>query len=1164
MARVAYVLYTPSSVSGCCRCDDASELLFCENETNNARLFGTPNVTEYVKDGINDYVVHGVTGAVNPAGKGTKAAALQKLVVAPGESERMRLRLTSASAPAGVSTVDPLGAGFDSVLNARRSEADDFYATVIDPSLDADATNVMRQALAGMLWSKQYYEYDVHTWLREHGVNPWSQSGQEAGLRNTSWFHLDAGDVISMPDKWEYPWFAAWDLALQTLPLAIVDVDFAKGQMELLLKDRYLHPNGQIPAYEWNFSDVNPPFHAWSALLLYEREREIRGEGDAVFLERVFGRLLTNFTWWVNRKDPDGRNLFQGGFLGLDNIGVFDRSAPLPGGGSLEQADGTAWMALYCQAMLQMALELSSHDPAYADMATKFGMHLVWIGAAMNPPDGEALWSEEDGFYYDVIRLPDGSTKQLQVRSLVGLLPMCAATVIDEKSLERVPDLLVKWDAFISKYQEAIPALAQRAGPGVGGKRLASLVGVDRLRRILAIMLDESEFLGPFGIRSISRYHADHPYVFDIAGQQFRVDYEPAESSTGMFGGNSNWRGPVWFPDEHGDSARAATAARVLRRHPEGGVPDRLGQRVEPARGRRRDRSPTCLDLHARRGRPASRVRRDRAVPVRPALARPAGVPRVLPRRQRGWPRCQPPDRLDGPRGDTARADGGSRRDTEAPGQDGPIAVRLPARPTIYEINTAVWLGDLTRELNQAVDLSTVPAQEWDRLAALRVDAVWLMGVWQRSPAGLAIARGNSQLMASFSQTLPDLEPDDVIGSPYCVRDYTVDPRFGGPAALATARGELAARGIGLILDYVPNHVAPDHPWTAEHADYFIQGTTADLEANPASFLETPAGVLANGKDPYFAPWPDVVQLNAFSPGLRTAATETLTSIGSQCDGVRCDMAMLMTNEVFARTWGERAGDPPAGDYWPTIIAAVRATHPTLVFIAEAYWDMEWTLQQQGFDFCYDKRLYDRLVSGPADSVRGHLQAATDYQEGLLRFIENHDEPRAADTFAPEQQRAVAVVMSTLEGARMYHAGQLEGLHTHIPVFLARGPQQSPDLELRAFYEKLLGAVAESHLRDGEWQLCECSGWPDNQTAAHVLAWCWRANDDRYLVVVNLAAEDGQAQVHLPWGDLAGRRWNLRPLLDGDAFEREGDEMRDQGLYVGMRPWEYYFFALTA
>ncbi len=530
-------------------CDDSSELLFCDNETNNTRLFGTANVTEYAKDGVNDYVVHGLTNAVNPASTGTKVSALHKLVVQPGASELVRLRLTSASARTrGEPAANALGADFDSVLEARRSEADDFYATVIDPSLDADAANVMRQALAGMLWGKQYYEYDVHTWLREHGINPWSESGQQAGLRNTSWFHLDAGDVISMPDKWEYPWFAAWDLALQTVPLALVDVDFAKAQMELLLADRYLHPNGQIPAYEWNFSDVNPPLHAWSALMLYERERGIRGKGDAAFLERVFARLLTNFTWWVNRKDPDDRNLFQGGFLGLDNIGVFDRSAPLPGGGSLEQADGTAWMALYCQAMLQMSLELSSHDLAYADMATKFGMHLVWIGAAMNPPDGEGLWSEEDGFYYDAIRLPDGSTQQLRVRSLVGLLPMCAATVIDSEALERVPDLLVKWDEFVSKYQDAIPSLAQRAGPGVGGKRMASLVGVDRLRRILAIMLDESEFLGPFGIRSISRYHADHPYIFDIAGQEYRVDYEPAESHTGMFGGNSNWRGPVWFP----------------------------------------------------------------------------------------------------------------------------------------------------------------------------------------------------------------------------------------------------------------------------------------------------------------------------------------------------------------------------------------------------------------------------------------------------------------------------------------------------------------------------------------------------------------------------------------------------------------------------------------
>ena len=530
-------------------CDESSELLFCENETNNERLFGAPNVAHYVKDGINDYVVAGATNAVNPARTGTKVAALHRLELDAGASGRVRVRLTStAGRSTGRSSAKPLGAGFDRVLATRREEADEFYATVIDPSLGEDAANVMRQALAGMLWSKQYFEYDVHTWLREHGVNPWSVHAQNTSVRNASWFHLDAGDVISMPDKWEYPWFAAWDLALQTVPLSLVDVDFAKGQMELFLTDRYLHPNGQIPAYEWNFSDVNPPLHAWAALYLYEREREIRGEGDVEFLQRVFQRLLTNFTWWVNRKDPDGRNLFQGGFLGLDNIGVFDRSAPLPGGGSLEQADGTAWMAFFSASMLQIALELTRRDLAYESMAAKFAMHFVWIAAAMNPPDGDSLWDEEDGLFYDVMRLPDGSTQQLRVRSLVGLLPMCAATVIDPDLLDRNPELLAQWEAFIDKYADSIPALKQRPGPSVGGKRLASLVGEKRLRRILAIMLDESEFLGPHGIRAISAYHAEHPYIFDIAGQEFRVDYEPAESHTGMFGGNSNWRGPVWFP----------------------------------------------------------------------------------------------------------------------------------------------------------------------------------------------------------------------------------------------------------------------------------------------------------------------------------------------------------------------------------------------------------------------------------------------------------------------------------------------------------------------------------------------------------------------------------------------------------------------------------------
>jgi hypothetical protein len=530
-------------------CEDSAELLFCENETNNERLFSAPNVAAYVKDGINDYVVDGATAAVNPAHTGTKAAALHTLELEAGGSGRVRVRLTSASAQAKARTsARPLAAGFDRVLGSRRSEADEFYATVIESSLGQDAANVMRQALAGMLWSKQYFEYDVHTWLREHGVNPWSVYAQSTSVRNASWFHLNVGDVISMPDKWEYPWFAAWDLALQTVPLSLVDVDFAKAQMELFLTDRYLHPNGQIPAYEWNFSDVNPPLHAWAALYLYERERAIRGEGDVEFLERVFQRLLTNFTWWVNRKDPDGRNLFQGGFLGLDNIGVFDRSAPLPGGGSLEQADGTAWMAFFSASMLQIALELTRRDLAYESMATKFAMHFVWIAAAMNPPDGDALWDEEDGFFYDVMRLPDGSTRQLRVRSLVGLLPMCAATVIEPELLERNPELLQQWEAFVEKYADSIPALAQRPGASVAGKRLASLVGEKRLRRLLAVMLDESEFLGPHGIRAISAYHAEHPYIFDIAGQEFRVDYEPAESHTGMFGGNSNWRGPVWFP----------------------------------------------------------------------------------------------------------------------------------------------------------------------------------------------------------------------------------------------------------------------------------------------------------------------------------------------------------------------------------------------------------------------------------------------------------------------------------------------------------------------------------------------------------------------------------------------------------------------------------------
>ena len=526
--------------------DVSAPLLFCENETNKQRLFGGANASAYPKDGVNDYIVNGVQNAINGARTGTKVAAHHVFEVPAGESIQVRVRLTATSTEGGA---DQLGAPFERVMEARRAEADDFYAAVIPPALSPDQAIVMRQALAGMLWTKQYYEYDVHRWLREHGVDPWDPGAAASSLRNVPWFHMMAGDIISMPDKWEYPWFAAWDLAFHCAPLALVDVDFAKQQVELLLRTRYMHPNGQTAAYEWNFSDVNPPVTAWAALFVYEREAEIRGQGDIDFLKMVFDRLLANFTWWINRKDPDGRNLFQGGFLGLDNIGVFDRSAPLPGGGTLEQADGTAWMALYSQWMLQIAIELSKHDRAYVDMALKFIAHSLWIAVAMNPPHGDTeLWDEQDGFYYDVMRMPDGERIQLRVRSLVGLLPICAATVFDGTLVERYPWLLDGLKSLTSRFPDILAHVAEAAEPNLEGRRLLALVDEDRLRRILSVMLDEQEFLGPHGIRAVSRLHLEHPYRFDWGGQTHDVHYLPAESDSGMFGGNSNWRGPVWFP----------------------------------------------------------------------------------------------------------------------------------------------------------------------------------------------------------------------------------------------------------------------------------------------------------------------------------------------------------------------------------------------------------------------------------------------------------------------------------------------------------------------------------------------------------------------------------------------------------------------------------------
>jgi hypothetical protein len=487
--------------------------------------------------------------------------------------------------------------------------------------------------------------------------------------------------------------------------------------------------------------------------------------------------------------------------------------------------------------------------------------------------------------------------------------------------------------------------------------------------------------------------------------------------------------------------------------------------------------------------------------------------------------------------------------------------MRLPPRPTIYEINTAVWLARLGRAQGQPMTLAEVPSEEWDALAALPVDAVWLMGVWERSPAGLAIAATNPDVQAGNRAALPDLERSDVIGSPYCVRNYVVDARFGGPDGLAVARGALAARGLGLILDYVPNHVAPDHPWLTGRPDVFITGSEDDLGAKPHAFLRTPGGIVANGRDPYFPPWPDVVQLNAFSDRLRVAVADTLLSIATQCDGMRCDMAMLMTNEVFARTWGDRAGVVPSEEYWPALIGRVKAKHPDLVFIAEAYWDMEWTLQQQGFDFCYDKRLYDRLAHEDAPSVRGHLQAAHDYQERLIRFIENHDEPRAAATFSPGKARAAAVAFSTLEGARLFHDGQLDGAKVHIPVFLDRGPDEQPDTALRAFYSRLLRAIAGSGLINAEWQLCEATGWPDNESHVHVLAWCWRSPASRHLVVINYSDASAEARVHLPWDDLAGRDWSLADRIGDETFSRAGDELAADGLYVALDAWQTYLLA---
>ncbi len=483
-----------------------------------------------------------------------------------------------------------------------------------------------------------------------------------------------------------------------------------------------------------------------------------------------------------------------------------------------------------------------------------------------------------------------------------------------------------------------------------------------------------------------------------------------------------------------------------------------------------------------------------------------------------------------------------------------------PRYPTLYEINTWVWLSDLSVKTGKSVDLGSVPEAEWDAIARFGFDAVWFMGVWERSPAGIAIANQNMNLVADFRRALPDYKPEDNVGSAYCIRRYVVDTHLGGKKGLAIARRELAHRGMKLLLDFVPNHVAPDHPWATEHADYFLRGTAEDAKQNPGSYIEVGGNFYACGRDPNFPPWPDVLQLNAFWPGLRQAVVETLSDIAEQCDGVRCDMAMLMLNQIFQRTWGDRAGQQPSTEYWGEVIPAVKSAHPDFRFIAEAYWDLEYELQRQGFDFCYDKRLYDRLEHGNAESIRLHLSAGLAYQQKLLRFLENHDEPRAATAFPRDREQAAAVVTYSLPGARLFHEGQLEGRKVRLPVFLDRRPPELIDQELQAFYGKLLAAINAPVFRDGEWQLCACSGWPDNPSYQNLLAWNWVKNDDRRLIVVNLSDYAVQSRVRLPGKDVPGAKWHLTDAFSDWSCDREGDEMAGPGLYIELKAWSYYFF----
>lgn len=542
----------------CLYADGTPVWLFCDNDTNTQRLFGVNGTPGFFKDAFDDYVVHGLHEAVNPQQAGTKAAAYFRLNVPGQQSARIRLRFMEQTAPVG-KKAESLFLTFDEILTRRQRDADDYYTDLQSHIADEDARRVQRQALAGMIWSKQFYHYDVPHWLKGDATQPPPPPQRRHG-RNSDWLHLNNGDIVSMPDKWEYPWYAAWDLAFHCIPLAMIDSEFAKDQLVLLTREWYMHPNGQLPAYEWSFGDVNPPVHAWAAWRVFQMDRKRHGGcGDLIFLERVFHKLMLNFTWWVNRKDPHGRNIFQGGFLGLDNIGIFDRSAPLPTGGYINQADGTSWMAMYSLNLMRIALELALHNPVYEDIATKFFEHFLHIAEAMTSMGGDmpciggagsgaSLWDDEDEFYYDQLNLPDGTTHRMKIRSMVGLIPLFAVETLEPEMLARLPDFERRMRWYF-KYRPDLANLVSRwHEPGRGDRRLLSLLRGHRMKRLLACMLDETEFLSDYGVRALSKYHKDHPYTCFAGGIEHSVSYEPAESSSSLFGGNSNWRGPIWFP----------------------------------------------------------------------------------------------------------------------------------------------------------------------------------------------------------------------------------------------------------------------------------------------------------------------------------------------------------------------------------------------------------------------------------------------------------------------------------------------------------------------------------------------------------------------------------------------------------------------------------------